>query len=136
MAYSNVGTPVFYVDNYLYHKTIGTTLNNNITSNVYDNPNYTHVNPSMFPNMYTLNPSVSQFYKAWSGIEADYSFYLINIPMPSSVLDYNLTGNIKWYFAMLNHEREQYYPRFIDDDGNASWTAGDTWGGFIDPVFN
>ena len=28
MAYSNVGTPVFYIDNYLYHKTIGTNLSN------------------------------------------------------------------------------------------------------------
>ena len=26
MAYSSVGRPVFYIDNYLYHKTIGTAL--------------------------------------------------------------------------------------------------------------
>ena len=133
MGYSNVGTPVFYIDNYLYHKTIGTTLNNNITSNIYDNPNYTHVNPSMFPNMYTLNPSVAQFYEA----DMDNAkFYQINIPMPSSVLDYNLTGNIKWYFAMLNHHGYKHCPRFIDDEGNFSWQASDSWQGDFEPIFN
>ena len=31
MAYSNAGTPVFYVDNYLYRKTIGVVTNSTST---------------------------------------------------------------------------------------------------------
>ena len=56
MAYSNVGTPVFYVDNCLYHKTIGTDL--------YD-PSVpqgegTLITPHNEPSLYTLNPAVAK----------------------------------------------------------------------------
>ena len=79
MAYSNVGTPVFYVDNYLYHKTIGT----NITANT----------PSK---LFTLFPTIA------------YATNTPTINLPVSTDQYDYTGNMKYYFAFLNHYLNTY----------------------------
>ena len=76
MAYSNVGTPVFYIDNYLYHKTIGTTLTEGIPADVYN-----------------MKPQIT------TTIDAGF-----NIQLPVSPINYNLYGNMKYYIAFLNHD--------------------------------
>ncbi len=75
MAYSNVGIPVFYVDNYLYHKTIGTSITEGFPSDVY-----------------TLNPAVA------TEMPAPY-----DITLPISPVNYSFSGNMKYYIALLNH---------------------------------
>ena len=75
MAYSNVGTPVFYVDNYLYHKTIGTTLTVGIPADVYN-----------------MKPQIA------TTVDANFV-----IQLPVSPINYNLYGNMKYYIAFLNH---------------------------------
>ena len=75
MAYSSVGRPVFYIDNYLYHKTIGTSIENNIPEDVF-----------------TLSPAISK----------DFDFQqTVNFPINPNNYDY--TGNMKYYIALLNH---------------------------------
>ena len=75
MAFSNVGTPVFYVDNYLYHKTIGTTLTVGIPADVYN-----------------MKPQIA------TTVDANFV-----IQLPVSPINYNLYGNMKYYIAFLNH---------------------------------
>ena len=75
MAYSSVGRPVFYIDNYLYHKTIGTSIENNIPEDIF-----------------TLSPAIPSIYE-----------YSNSIPLPVSTDNYDFNGNMKYYFAFLNH---------------------------------
>jgi len=75
MAYSSVGRPVFYIDNYLYHKTIGTSIENNIPENVF-----------------TLSPAITSVYNS-----------INNINLPVSTDNYDFNGNMKYYFSFLNH---------------------------------
>ena len=76
MAYSNVGTPVFYIDNYLYHKTIGTTLTEGTPADVYN-----------------MKPQIT------TTVDANFV-----IQLPVSPINYNLYGNMKYYIAFLNHD--------------------------------
>ena len=75
MAYSAVGKPVFYIDNYLYHKTIGTNITTNIPGDAF-----------------TLSPATSSSYTSDNDI---------NLPVSTDYYDFN--GNMKYYFAFLNH---------------------------------
>ena len=75
MAYSSVGRPVFYIDNYLYHKTIGTSIENNIPEDIF-----------------TLSPAIPSIYE-----------YSNSIHLPVSTDNYDFNGNMKYYFAFLNH---------------------------------
>jgi len=76
MAYSNLGTPVFYIDNYLYHKTIGTSITANEPSDAFT------LSPTTYTDVYSSsNP--------------------INLPVNTDKYDFN--GNMKYYFAFLNH---------------------------------
>ena len=77
MAYSSVGRPVFYIDNYQYHKTIGTQIEKNLPESTYS----LESNP-VFP--LTLE---------------NRSFNL-----PVNPINYNFTGNMKYYMAFLNHD--------------------------------
>ena len=75
MAYSSVGRPVFYIDNYQYHKTIGTSIENNIPEDVFN-----------------LSPTISK----------DFDFQqTVNFPINPNNYDY--TGNMKYYIALINH---------------------------------
>ena len=91
MAYSNVGTPVFYVDNYLYHKTIGTSI--------------THNTPE---DMFNLSPATTSIFDNQNPI---------NLPVNTDQFDFN--GNMKYYFAFLNHDMGDtsaigfYYDEFL-----------------------
>ena len=95
MAYSSVGRPVFYIDNYLYHKTIGTTM----TTIGYDG-DFGFITPSNSPSLFTLNPASSTRLFNITGNASN----IAHVPMPSSFMDYDLTGNMNTYIAILNHD--------------------------------
>ena len=75
MAYSNVGVPVFYIDNFLYHKTIGTNIQGNIISDIYK-----------------MKPQIA------TQVGAN-----VHVALPVSPINYNLNNNMKYYIALLNH---------------------------------
>ena len=100
MAYSNAGTPVFYVDNYLYRKTIGVVTNSTSTPLadiiVYSDkthPNLVNMSPS-FSTAFSVNENTSSIY---------FSIPSRNLSLGNNITDFNLTGNMKIYFAVLNH---------------------------------
>ena len=82
MAYSNVGTPVFYIDNYLYHNTIGTSFTKGTPTDVYN-----------------LKPAVA----VDVGTQYEDGSFDFKIHLPLSPINYNLNGNMKYYIALLNH---------------------------------
>ena len=91
MGYSNVGTPVFYVDNYLYHKAIGTTLTEGIPANAYNmKPQITTPTTNEYPS----NP--------------------FTIQLPVSPVNYNLSGNMNYYIAFLNHNIGANFQIYFD----------------------
>ena len=109
MAYSNVGTPVFYIDNYMYNKAIGTTLTT--PTNPLDQ--YGYITPESYPDFFTLNPSIA---KSFSDEVTDASNSIIwGITMPPSVLDYDFLGNMKWYWSILNHATPMILVNFLDE---------------------
>ena len=73
MAYSNVSTPVFYIDNLLYHKTMGTIQ-------------------TEYTDLVSMSPSTSQQYDV-----SNFNFYIPNL------VDCDFTGNMNFYYAILNH---------------------------------
>ena len=111
MGYSNVGTPVFYVDNYLYHSTIGTQLDDVtqewVESNLgYSEERVTHYTAREFDSLFKLKPNIATEipnpdipFTGGEGVDAIH----IGMPLPEYVLDYNFSGNMKWYTAFLNH---------------------------------
>ena len=76
MAYSSVGRPVFYIDNYQYHKTIGTQIERNLPESTYS-------------------------------LESTFAFPLTlesrSFNLPVNPINYDFTGNMKYYMAFLNH---------------------------------
>ncbi len=60
MAYNNVGTPVFYVDQYLYLKTIGAHLQEHKGFELHGG-SYDTIRPSDKPELFTLNPSTPKY---------------------------------------------------------------------------
>ena len=84
MAYSNVGTPVFYVDNYLYHKAIGTELKETSASSG-------GVKPPIIPEAYTLNPSFANNIN--NEADWDTSGMSFTIPLAYDVDKNDFTGN-------------------------------------------
>ena len=90
MAYSNVGVPVFYIDNYLYNKTVGTIINNDSTNK----------------DVYQMKPQIA------TQVGEDFNIYL-----PKSPIDYTFSGNMKYYIALLNHNANSNPFSFSLDDG-------------------
>ncbi len=86
MAYSNVGTPVFYIDNYLYHKTVsGYTLGGG-----------------------TSSWGAGELTESYHGLDCANQKDLMNpysFDMPVDFSDYNFSGseNMSFYLAFLNH---------------------------------
>ncbi len=107
MAYSNIGTPVFYVDNFLYQKTMGTTfidLPSTLTAQneIDDGTNFIrHIDS---PDLYSLKPIMAKEY-SYTGTDALIDF-VISVPMYGLGNDntYDTTGNYKFYYALLNHD--------------------------------
>tara|TARA_R100001463_G_scaffold31738_2_gene71501 strand:+ start:36 stop:1067 length:1032 start_codon:yes stop_codon:yes gene_type:complete len=59
------------------------------------------ITPDSLPELFTLNPAISRRLQDITGNSGN----VVHIPMPSSFMDYDLTGNMKTYIAVLNHSR-------------------------------
>ena len=115
MAYSNVGTPVFYVDNYLYRKTIGVETHTTDTSEqgVYSDkthPNLVNISPSFSSTLigFIDNPFAMEFHIPARNLSDNTSTYFPN---------FDLSGNMKIYCAVLNHNLNII--KFGGDSANA-----------------
>jgi len=97
MAYSSVGRPVFYIDNYLYHKTIGTSFTKEMP----------------FPEKtLQLNPVFG---------DQELGLLLYDASLPVNQLEYDFSGNMNYYIAFLNHVRDINQPlSFLDDMTNVT----------------
>ena len=99
MAYNNVGTPVFYVDNYLYLRTIGANPTS-IGAMELGGVNVGLNSPTNVGGLYTLKPNkIKRLKYGTPGMKF--------IHIPSTDQDFPLQTaaeeNIKWYYAILNH---------------------------------
>ena len=99
MAYQNVGTPRFFIDNYMYLRALGLDPQTYIdqTSDVNNLDEETFKTPLDNENAFTLSPEISkEFTRDGSAIR----FF---IPCGEMLKDMDFSGNMKWYGAMLNH---------------------------------
>ena len=98
MAYQNVGTPRFFIDNYKYLRAIGLNPEEyiNETSSYNQSDDEENKTPLDNPNAFTLSPEISKGFSA----DNDAKFY---IPCGEMVNGMDFSGNMKWYGALLNH---------------------------------
>ena len=102
MAYQNVGTPVFYIDNYIYLRALGLNPRTYISEtdmwSYEDTPEHQSVlgNPEAF----TLSPQIARNFLGG----ADGEFTIV-IPCGSKFreLEFSTSGNMTLYCALLNH---------------------------------
>ena len=98
MAYQNVGTPRFFIDNYQYLRMLGLSPNEYI-GDVVDSESQRHKNTLYNPSAYTLDPI-----RAKTFVNQDNaSIMRFHIPMGDQVINMNFSENMKWYTAILNH---------------------------------
>ena len=93
MAYSNVGTPVFYIDNHLYRKSIGADVDQVENENLYN------MSPIFPKNISTP----------------------VSVPVVNNMEGYNFTGNMKYYIALLNHVVENDFT--IKQENGVDYTS-------------
>ena len=107
MAYSNVGTPIFYIDNYLYRKTIGVVTHNSsfVDTDTYPSSEVRGYSDKTNPNIVNMSPSFSNslFGNDDSQNNIQFAIPSRNLSEGNNVTDFNLTGNLKIYCAILNH---------------------------------
>ena len=120
MAYQNVGTPRFFIDNYQYLRAIGLDTQAYIdeTSDVNDFQlgsveNY-YSTPLSVPEWFTLDPSVSTE-SPMVGITNGVGMFIPSGNIsgeshssnlggdPYNIIGLDFSGNMKLYFAVLNH---------------------------------
>lgn len=134
MAYNRVGTPVFYIDNFLYHKTIGTykEYEQNLHTNYF-------VNPDNTPSLYTLKPSYAEIYDA----EITESIYTgntfnIHVPLPDIIKEYDFENSlkIKFYCAVLNTNCDNYAVTQLDEPNNTVHNVTNTYASTYNATYN
>ncbi len=100
MAYQNVGTPRFFIDNYMYLRALGldpeayinetediNNLNNETFKTVLDNEN-----------AFILSPETAKILPRETGHSLRWF-----IPCGEMIRSMDFSGNMKWYGAILNH---------------------------------
>ena len=103
MAYQNVGTPRFYIDTYQYLKSTGFDFQAYIdeTADLNESSEYIWT-PLDYPEIFTLNPQIAtKLNFENSGTKV---FYL---PLILNSRNIDLTGNLKRYCAILNHNLDE-----------------------------
>ena len=94
MAYQNVGTPRFFIDNYKYLRAIG--LNPEEYINQPNNDAFK--TPLDNANAFTLSPEISKQF-----VGDDGQSLIFFIPCGNMLSGMDFSGNMKWYGALLNH---------------------------------
>ena len=101
MAYQNVGTPRFFIDNYMYLRALGldpeSYINETADINRYPDPNQVFKTPLDDENAFTLSPEMSKLFPRNSYTQRWF------IPCGEMVRNMDFSGNMKWYGAILNH---------------------------------
>ena len=99
MAYQNVGTPRFFIDNYMYLRAIGLDPQAyiDITSEINNLNNTEFQTPLDNENAFTLSPEMSKQFISNVGAMR------VFIPCGDMVRGMDFSGNMKWYGALLNH---------------------------------
>tara|TARA_R100001086_G_scaffold250048_1_gene192910 strand:+ start:498 stop:1622 length:1125 start_codon:yes stop_codon:yes gene_type:complete len=106
MAYQNVGTPRFFIDNYIYLRAVGLNPQQYINEAVGLSPDSNEnilddIIPFKSPlddeSLYTLYPQEA---KLSPSNDFSQSWY---IPCGKMINDMDFSGNMKWYGAILNH---------------------------------
>ena len=101
MAYQNVGTPRFFIDNYQYLRAIGLDPEVYMENEPYlQKDNSQHKTIFDNPNSFTLDPTQSKAFINTSDYKDYMKWY---VPMGNQVQYMDFTGNMKWYCAILNH---------------------------------
>ena len=102
MAYQNVGTPRFFIDNYMYLRALGLDPEAyiNITEENNQLGNDANETPLTNENAFTLSPQLSKQFTRVDGNANTMRFF---IPCGEMVRGMNFSGNMKWYGALLNH---------------------------------
>ena len=102
MAYQNVGTPRFFIDNYMYLRAIGLDPESYINETAENNELDVDANETPLNNesAFTLSPHLS---KQFTRTEGDASTMRFFIPCGDMVKGMDFSGNMKWYGALLNH---------------------------------
>ena len=139
MAYNNLGTPVFYVDEIQYLKTIGSEFEGYLDSTEVIQGNFLGFNSPItlydifdddFSNLFGLtSPGTTNQYE----LTAEFDGFGINMPFAPYIRDYDFSGNIKFFNAILNHN--------LKDCWLSYYNYGNEWGydEIIDienPLFN
>ena len=101
MAYQNIGTPRFFIDNYMYLRALGLDPQEYIdqTSDINRYPDQYQVfkTPLDDENAFTLSPEIAKLFPRDSHTQRWF------IPCGEMVRGMDFTGNMKWYGAILNH---------------------------------
>ena len=100
MAYSNVGKPVFYIDNYLYQRIIGTEFVEFTTSWSYNSEDVPVFSHQTDPNIYTLEPALPTNFGSTETITLGYFLAPWKGTNDSRYVE---SGNCEFYCALLNH---------------------------------
>ena len=100
MAYQNVGTPRFFIDNYMYLRALGLDTEEyiNQTEDINDPsfPNSYMISPLTNENIFTLSPELGK------PLQREAGGMRLFIPC-GNLSGIDFSGNMKWYGAMLNH---------------------------------
>ena len=101
MAYQNVGTPRFFIDNYMYLRALGldpeSYIDETADINRYPDQYQVFKAPLDDENAFTLSPEMSKLFPRNSYTQRWF------IPCGEMIRGMDFTGNMKWYGAILNH---------------------------------
>ena len=101
MAYQNVGTPRFFIDNYMYLRALGldpeSYIDETADINRYPDQYQVFKTPLDDENAFTLSPEMSKLFPRNSFTQRWF------IPCGEMIRGMDFTGNMKWYGAILNH---------------------------------
>ena len=107
MAYQNIGTPRFFIDNYMYLRALGLDTEEyiNQTEDINDPsfPNSYMISPLTDENIFTLSPELGKPLHREATPEGDTPDGMRFFIPCGNLSGIDFSGNMKWYGAMLNH---------------------------------
>ena len=100
MAYQNVGTPRFFIDNYMYLRALGLDAESyiNETEDINNLNNETFKTVLDNENAFILSPETAKLFPREIGHSLRWF-----IPCGNMIRGMDFSGNMKWYGAILNH---------------------------------
>ena len=105
MAYQNIGTPRFFIDNYMYLRALGLDPQAYIdeTADTNNLGNVAFITPLDSENTFNLSPEISKQFVSLTNDGLPRQTLRFFIPCSEMVRGMDFSGNMKWYGAILNH---------------------------------